>query len=159
MRPPKSIRPMLPPYACCEICGEHRLPALRTRPIDGRVLCIRCTSKKCPKPGRCSWCDATKVHLEDHHPWGEKLQTALGGIATNRTWPICENCHAWISYYLLPLMGQQDSNATSAIILIIEMVMVVVMYTLAVFKPQVALTVRKAILEMGRNAEIKASSP
>ena len=57
MRPPKSIRPLLPPYASCEICGEHRLAALRTRPINGRVLCIRCTSKKRPKPGHCSWCE------------------------------------------------------------------------------------------------------
>jgi hypothetical protein len=100
--------------------------------------------------------------LQEHHPWGEKLQAALGGalggIATNHTWPLCENCHGWISYYLLPLMELQDSNETSGIILVIQMVLVVAMYAIAAFTPQVAPTARRAILKRGRHAASTASS-
>lgn len=153
MRPPKSIRPMLPPFASCEICGEHRLAALRTRPINGRVLCIRCTSKKRREPGPCSLCGSRDIHLEDHHPWGRKLQAALEPRLSDQTWHICENCHAWFSYFLLPLMDQQERGLRHPFGVIIEMIKVGLLMFLLLTTPHIALAYRKAIVKGSCDAD------
>jgi hypothetical protein len=153
MRPSRPIRPDLPPFARCEICGENRPEALRKKPVNGRILCLNCSSRKKPGTKPCSLCRRQNVPLQDHHPWGEKLQIAAQTIGVdNLTLALCENCHAWISFYLLPLMYRQEITDRHPLIILLKFFNVLFMYGLLVCKPDAALYVRRMILRQNSNA-------
>src|SRR5262249_30723174 len=135
-------------------CEENRPEALRRTLINGRVLCVCCTSRKKPEPGPCRWCGKTHVPFQDHHPWGWKLQAAIGPSFADETWKICENCHAWMGFYLLPLMDQQDPDEKNGIIIFCQFVAVCLMYGVIIFKPQHALFLREVIFRMNSDAKI-----
>ena len=147
MRPFPPIRPGLPPFACCEICGEYRPEALRKNPVKGRILCFNHSTRKEPGTKPCKICGRQDVPLQDHHPFGQKLQAAMGADFAILTIEICENCHAWISFYLLPLMDQQQVTDKHPLIIFIKFFNVLLMYGLLLWKPEVARYVRQINLK------------
>jgi hypothetical protein len=155
MRPSRPIRPGFPPFACCEICGENRPEALRRLRVNGRILCLNCSSRKKPGTKPCNLCGRQNVPLQDHHPWGEKLQIAAAQTlgVDNLTLELCENCHAWISFYLLPLMDQQETTDRHPLIILLKFFNVLFMYRLFAWKPEAALYVRQIILRQNSNAQ------
>ena len=152
MRPFRPIRPDLPPFACCEICGENRPEALRKKRVNGRILCLNDSSRKKPGTKPCQLCGRRGVPLEHHHPFGRKLQAAMGADSANITIESCENCHAWLSFYLLPLMKRQDVSDRQLLIVFIKFINVLLMYGLLVWKPDAALYVRQILSRQNSNA-------
>lgn len=106
--PPRYKRTELGLYPECVGCGEKRHCAFPEDRVDERTKCLNCIAPPEQRRGKCVCCDRCNVPLEGHHPFGRKLQAAIGEDFANFIVDFCNACHGVISDFLLPFVQRQS---------------------------------------------------
>jgi len=151
INPPRYKRPKLGLYPECEGCDEKRPSAFPEDTVGGKPNCLNCIADHGQRRGRCIRCGRDDVPLQGHHPFGARLQAAIGKTFADFTLDFCNGCHGVISDFLLGFVRRQsrlngDKAATFGLFLEIALANYVFF-----FQPQLAEEIRVLMIGTGNH--------